>query len=1530
MAPEINEHDIFSPEQPSRVLRTNPLAPFSLHSHQTLERPERGGLQQVATDDEGHGERRPLLPRTSQSFNDVHGGPSSLASRFSPAAIKRRSARVSDLLSGNNHSALPAGGSQDPEDGDNADRSSIRSRNVGYDGDFRSELEGEGGSGVRQWYDNFHTIDWIHDSVKDSFRRRRLRQRRRDGGVRGLLVNLWDGSQGWILVTLIGFFTACVAFCIISSEMVLFDFKDGYCGTNLYAAKRFCCPLVTVPAPDPALAFGLVDRVRARLDPAAASHQAHCSDWRTWKSVWEDSLNGQSALTNTLAFATYLVVALAFATLASTMTIYLTASTSVFSSKDSPSVPYPGFSPDFPAIPTRINSMYGSFDVANNAASSGDTQAKQLADSEIKQSLARPRKTLYFAAGSGIPEIKTILSGFVIRGYLGVYTLVTKAVGLTLSVASGLSLGKEGPFVHIASAVSNILSRFFPKYDRNEAKRREIISAGCAAGVAVSFGAPVGGTLFSLEEVSYYFPPRTMIRSFCGALIAAMSLKLLDPFKSGKIVLFEVTYDRDWHTFELLGFLLLGIFGGLYGAVFCKCNVWWTRRVRNGTLLKAHPIFEVFLVTLITASVSYWSPWLRKGGTELVSELFSECHRDSKLGGLCVDLPEQVPRLVAGMGVALLVKSTLAVGAFAGRIAGLVVEVMHARNPELALFESCRKASEQGPLPFGQSCVLPGVWAMIGAAATLAGVTRTTVSLAVIMFELTGSLTYSVPVMLGVLTAKTVADAVEPRSIYDLVLEVAELPYLDSKIEYTHQSTVAEVMDSKAPFISLDDDNTFESIRAKVAALYAEGTGSGFPIVAIEREHGNGTAGLRCYGYIACKELEHGLIAMSRFAHPSTPCTFRTALAARNGISLATSRAQTPAGHDLGWLIDPAPIAVSVRSPMELLHELFIKLGVRYLLVHDERGLHVGVIEKVRAEVAMSVSLDDPDLRAAYHAILGGSEYDWLLFGYKGTRDRMFLYDQGTSGLQEMRSRMLPDEIMFGLLRSIGSKLVLVNYMPEDSISGVQRARALVHARAVASAFRHDASLNVAAPAALTSSTVEGLLCSINSGSPSRQPGSSPNAQQSTLIFSSPSQYRGPYNPNSATGSPEPPAVPDKISPYSYSPLTNGVANLSVRDAPPSPTPSGLRPQDQPTSRSVTPSGRQSPAEAMIGTPGQHKIPSRTSSRAASPLPLSLTGFAGQNNAPTSTVARMTSPSLSLSPQAGTFAAAMLIPSEDDEGEEGEDEDAYGGTDQTASASQARTSEEQPSIQDWEIVDVERDQRDAGVHRIAQETQRRLQEDQETAARLQRERGEREAAERAREAAEKSVQAQREFDRRERQKLEHETMLRRAQEEREERETQDKLSREEQRRADEAECLEQERRRKEEEERSRLAKLEIEKLVAQQRREVEQRAMEEAKRKREEQERARREMREGLLVAKNEGRPMLEGHVSAQTGNSIELDLALTTVATGSMSSVERDPEESAVPNSLKVIMKDGDEFMLYTDSPLEREWLVAALQLSA
>ncbi|GJN91695.1 hypothetical protein Rhopal_004718-T1 [Rhodotorula paludigena] len=909
-------------------------------------------------------ERRPLL-RSVRSFG--------------PEQLKRTTGRFSALLFA--HGDDPSSPLEPPQDAHGAAvrspvspgatsffgrAGSLRRRPTGYDGEFRKELEGDGGNGVRSWY------DWIHDAIKDSIRLRRLRRLKRTHGLRGHLVNLWDASLGWLLVSVIGFLTACIAFAIVRSEMWLFDLKEGYCADGWSNAKRFCCRSVEGAALRSG--SGSTSAFTAFLYDAGEAEDG-CYAWRTWAQVWRGwSGQGEEAgeVANSVA---YVVLALAFATFASWLTIYFTASTSVFSSKDSPSIPHPGFSPDFYDSLSNASShgdepndgpgsKYGATDglavpgapaaMGSNgsAAGMGENGMKEEQDVLLVQ---RPRKTLYFAAGSGIPEVKAILSGLVIRGYLGVWTLAVKAVGLAFSVASGLSLGKEGPLVQIAAATANVCSRFVRKYDRNEAKRREVLSAGCAAGVAVAFGAPVGGVLFSLEEVSYFFPPRTMLRSFWCAMIAAMTLRFLNPFGSGKIVLFEVTYDRDWHAFELLGFGALAVFGGVYGACFCRANIAWTKHVRNKTFLKSHPIVEVALVTLLTVAISMYNPWSKMGGTELISTLFSECHKSERLSGLCISTPSQVGPLIASIAAALVLKAavttitfgiklpagifipTLAVGACAGRIAGLVVEVLHAKYPTSFVFDACRPhGGEEGPLPFGQACVVPGVWAMIGAAATLAGVTRTTVSLAVIVFELTGTLTYSVPTMLAVTLAKTVADRIEPRSIYDLVIEVADLPYLDAKTEYIHDSTPAEVLDASAPTISLASPNTLGSLRAKLAALYTASTASGFPIVAPENHDADESASSRMYAYIASKELEHGLsLARAQGLPDHTRCTFRSAEVAWRGSAEHSREVSAHGGEetvDFGWLTDQAP--------------MFAKLGLGYIVVVDERGLYLGVIEK--------------------------------------------------------------------------------------------------------------------------------------------------------------------------------------------------------------------------------------------------------------------------------------------------------------------------------------------------------------------------------------------------------------------------------------------------------------------------------------------------------------------------------------------------------------------------------------------------------
>jgi len=134
------------------------------------------------------------------------------------------------------------------------------------------------------------------------------------------------------------------------------------------------------------------------------------------------------------------------------------------------------------------------------------------------------------AVGSGIPEMKTILRGVVLKEYLTFRTLLAKIIGLIFTLASGLPLGREGPSVHISSIVATLLSRVitsFKSISENESRTYEMLAAACAVGVAATFYSPIGGVLFSIEVTSVYFAVRDYWRGFFAAACGAAVWRLL-------------------------------------------------------------------------------------------------------------------------------------------------------------------------------------------------------------------------------------------------------------------------------------------------------------------------------------------------------------------------------------------------------------------------------------------------------------------------------------------------------------------------------------------------------------------------------------------------------------------------------------------------------------------------------------------------------------------------------------------------------------------------------------------------------------------------------------------------------------------------------------------------------------------------------------------------------------------------------------------------------------------------------------------
>ncbi|XP_065182931.1 H(+)/Cl(-) exchange transporter 5-like [Sycon ciliatum] len=565
-----------------------------------------------------------------------------------------------------------------------------------------------------------------------------------------------------------------------------------------------------------------------------------------------------------------------------------------------------------------------------------------------------------YACGSGIPEVKTILSGFVIHGYLGARTLFVKSLTIMMAVAAGLSLGKEGPLVHVACCCGNIFARIHSKYRRNEAKRREILSAASAAGVSVAFGAPIGGVLFSLEEVSYYFPHKTMWRSFFSALVAAFVLQQMHPYQTDHIVMFYANYSTPWNLFELLPFLALGVFGGVFGAIFIHANLWWCK-LRRSTRLGKYPIIEVLGVSFLTAMFAYPNQYTRMGASELIAVLVKSCsaadasllcdynqssilnvndryseHYDEvALSGVMrslwlLTLAMVFKGFITVFTFGLKVPSglfipSMAVGACVGRIVGIGMQQLAWRYKDHSFFlYFC---------PTSVGCIEPGLYAMVGAAASLGGVTRMTVSLVVIMFELTGGLQYIVPLMVAIMTSKWVGDSLSKGGIYDGHILLNGYPFLDSKEDFEHITLACDVMRPRRNEAPLTTISICGTTVGCIKNLLNTTVYKGFPVVVDNESQ-------LLEGYINRQEVSVALDrALKSYGVTENSLVYFSARPPRN---LDTNRDQQVG---LAHILDASPFQVTEQTPMETVVEMFRKIGLRQALV-VRNGRLLGIITK--------------------------------------------------------------------------------------------------------------------------------------------------------------------------------------------------------------------------------------------------------------------------------------------------------------------------------------------------------------------------------------------------------------------------------------------------------------------------------------------------------------------------------------------------------------------------------------------------------
>eukprot|EP00069_Balaena_mysticetus_P001932 bmy_15500T0 len=371
------------------------------------------------------------------------------------------------------------------------------------------------------------------------------------------------------------------------------------------------------------------------------------------------------------------------------------------------------------------------------------------------------------AVGSGIPEMKTILRGVVLKEYLTLKAFVAKVVALTAGLGSGIPVGKE----HL---------------------RR------CPQQVHVRTLWGVRGVLFSIEVTSAYFAVRNYWRGFFAATFSAFVFRVLAVWNKDAVTitaLFRTNFRMDFpfDLQELPAFAAIGICCGFLGAVF----VYLHRQVMLGVrkhkalsqFLAKHRLLYPGIVTFVIASFTFPPGMGQFMAGELMPREAISTLFDNNTWVKHVGDPESLgqsavwihPKVNVVIIITLffimkfwmsIVATTMPIpcggfmpvfvlGAAFGRLVG---EIMAMLFPDGILFDDIIYK------------ILPGGYAVIGAAA-LTGAVSHTVSTAVICFELTGQIAHILPMMVAVILANMVAQSLQP-SLYDSIIQVKKLPYL--------------------------------------------------------------------------------------------------------------------------------------------------------------------------------------------------------------------------------------------------------------------------------------------------------------------------------------------------------------------------------------------------------------------------------------------------------------------------------------------------------------------------------------------------------------------------------------------------------------------------------------------------------------------------------------------------------------------------------------------------------------------------------
>ncbi|XP_051518056.1 chloride channel K [Myxocyprinus asiaticus] len=413
------------------------------------------------------------------------------------------------------------------------------------------------------------------------------------------------------------------------------------------------------------------------------------------------------------------------------------------------------------------------------------------------------------SAGSGVPEVRSILLGMDMPDYLSLSNLFAKLVGLICTLASGSTvfLGKVGPFIHLSTMVGAFMNRLHVscRGGKQRVAKGEMLVVAAAVGVASCFGAPVSGVLFSIEVLGTHYSVRNYCPCFFAAACGAITFRLLSVCSKDQETihaLFKTSYPAEvpYHPFEVFIFALLGLICGVISCFYLFCHRWALRFVKKNKPISRLLATEKALYSAIVAFLLACFTFYHSAGRFIAAELTMKQLLTSLLDSTswytislnATGLPEpqntfwQAWNPPGGsyfqtLGFFILMKVGLLVVACTLPLPAGYFMPVFVYGAAVGRFVGEGTAYLFSDGITANSLINPGGYALAGAAAYSGAVTHT-LSPALLALEMTGQCTHAVPALVATLVSYAVARAKHRPSFYDGISLIKKLPHLPSLI----------------------------------------------------------------------------------------------------------------------------------------------------------------------------------------------------------------------------------------------------------------------------------------------------------------------------------------------------------------------------------------------------------------------------------------------------------------------------------------------------------------------------------------------------------------------------------------------------------------------------------------------------------------------------------------------------------------------------------------------------------------------------